>query len=715
MKDVFPMLLLAFLIVGVAAYVLLQYLRPRNRPRQAPPTSPPPASTAGEYRAVVSEDTTSSEGTSDVRASALPDMARGGAQRGASSGEGHESRAVDVELPIRVHPSVSASEETESLEHSTSAGEEETEFPPTPPEQTEVVRDVSPATEDGESKQEQPILSTGEGRSEANAAGPLSAETASTAVAAEPDRLMEEQGFVEAPSSDEAAGIPASPVLGGSETLLKEEQPPRPEEHDEEDVPKVDLASRRQPPQQEDARSKKARKYKGLARAAPQPRDQESLSASDGRGVVAPRERSLPIEVRLRFLRGGSCSVSLIAKRSDGQPEDLTVVVSGSEFPLRAMQDEWYQDVVPSDFSKVLKDGTLWSQERPKRRCSWSLSGRDLYVLADRSDISGYVSQPCLELGRDHVVLCTEQLRSRVEEAVRETGAQPESVLDESLGVPPGWLVLRRVVPTAPVSPTGHADIFNALRPLPKVSISLERGLRLKYADWIDGHPPSIRVYGSPEHAPEVRIDGQIAERLPDGAYCAPGWDAVGPHSVWCAGTTRSYAIVRFEAAWELWDAYAFPASDRQRERIAICGPLVRAAAVEDWGRESVSVPATNPVLLGAEPGQVVVAARVAPLIGAPVIASPAFRPIWALPRDPLHCDKEAIRIRCFAGSEALQPAEPQRDWRSRGADPDVGRWCNWILDAGRKGMTTEPATDGVRALWLSYKRRARGIWRSRR
>lgn len=523
-------------------------------------------------------------------------------------------------------------------------------------------------------------------------------------------------------TADEARG--AGGVVAGAGTISDSdaehpeprtyiEEPGSEDESDE--VDQEDPASIPQRPEMERSRKKKPRKYKGLVRATPPPGDGGPQPTTPGGEEPLPRERSLPIEVRLRFDRGGFCNVSLIAKRSSGLPENLTAIANGGEVNLRAMQDEWYQDVTPHDLPGVLLNGTVWAQEGVDGQCTWSLSGRELYVLADRSDISGYVSQPCLDLGRDHVVLCSESLKSRVEEAIRETGARPATVLDESLGAPPGWVVLGGVVPNSPVAPKSGTDILNMLRPLPKIEISLERGIRLKYTNWLDGHPPSIRVYGDSEHASEVRIDGQVAECGADGAYRAWGWDSVGSHTVWCSGTSRSYSIVPYEASWEMCDAYGFPIAVGATQKLAICGPIVRAVTDEPWGSvESFSVPETNPVLLGPEPGQLVMAARVPSLRGVPRIASPGFRPIWALPSDPLHCDKKTIRILLVGGNDAAAAAKEPGGGQGRGSDDDVVRWYRLILNASRKGMLTDPDTQSVQALWLSYKRVARRMWKSR-
>ena len=584
------------------------------------------------------------------------------------------------------------------------------------PEQGEIVEELNASRDEGEPRPDQPVLCASEDSGEANADRSLqSAETAATAVAEGTDSQIEEQIPAGAAGPDEATGPGGVVAAAAATSTSADEQPLGPGAEEEGDEPSVEPATTDPLPRKKRTRRKNPHQYKGLVRATPQPPDAARQPGRPRGEEPAQREHSLPIEVRLRFDRGGCCSVSLIAKRSAGLPDDLTAVARAGEVNLRALQDEWYQDVVPDDVSYVLGNGTVWTQEGEGGRCTWSLSGRAVYVLADRPDISGYVSQPCLDLGRDHVVLCTERLRTRVEEALRETGAQPTTVLDESFGAPPGWIVFRKIVPSESVPPADDADIFDALRPLPRIEISLERGIRLGYTNWLDGKPPSIRVYGDPEHASEVRIDGRVAGRMADGTYRASGWDVVGSHSVWCAGTSRSYSIVPFEASWELWDAHTFLVADGRPQRLAVCGPIVRAATTEPWGSESLSVPETNPVLLGPEAGQIVMAVRVSPLRGAPRIASPDFRPIWALPHAPLHCDKKTTCTLCVAGSEPLGPREQQGGRLNRRLDADVARWCQLILDANRKGMTTDPDTASVRALWLSYKRLARRIWRSRR
>jgi hypothetical protein len=464
---------------------------------------------------------------------------------------------------------------------------------------------------------------------------------------------------------------------------------------------------------------KKPRKYGGLAHKPPEPQEMGTV-VSRGEGEDTKRDRSLPIEIRL-LERGGFCTVSLIARRSSSLPEDLAVVTQSGVLDLRALQEEWYQDVTPSDIASILRDGAVWSQEGTNSHCNWSLSGRELYVLAERTDLRGYVSQARLELGRKHAVLCSENLRETIEEAIRAAGAEPAAVFDASLGAPAGWVVFKGILPTIPVAPTEEADILNALRPLAKIDISLDGGIRLEYTTWIEGYPPLIHVYGDPGHTDEVLIDGRVAKYVEDGAYQAPGWDSVGSHNIWCGGTRKTYSIEPFSAFWERWDAYVFPAAYGLNKNLSICGPLVQVKSGELSSQTvSIVVPETNPVLLGSVSGHYVVASRVSAVRGCPCISSPSFRPVWALPRDPLHCDKEAVFI-LLVGDE-LSPDMRGLDCRgashSEGTDIDstyIDLWCRKIMDASRKGLRTKPNNERIQGLWHSYKREARRIWRARK
>jgi hypothetical protein len=470
--------------------------------------------------------------------------------------------------------------------------------------------------------------------------------------------------------------------------------------------------------QEPQPRSRKPREYEGLDRTGPKPHRTRRREPCAHGEDVAEHHRSLPIAVRLRFDRDGYCKLSLIAKRSAGLPDVITVSTQPGELELQAMEDEWFQDVFPDNMARILIDGAVWVQKDGTEGHTWSLSGRPLYVLAAHADMSGFVSQPCLQLGREHVVLCKAEISKAVEDEIKETGATFSSILDQSRGVPQGWLVFRGVIPTVPVTPLSGADLFNVLRPVPRIEISLEGGLRLERTKWLEGYPPAIKVYGDPHHTAKVFIDGHAAARGVGGGFQAPGWDSLGTHSILCSSVSKSYTIVQFPSNINLepWEAYSFPVGHASNRRIAICGPLVRCAASDAESRfESVIVPETNRILLGQSLGQIVLAESASGIRGTPLIASPPFSPVWALPRDPLHCDKKAT---CVVLIGHMLPPDVPSVYRRQPAllrHRSIDAWCRFILDAGRKRLRTEPDTETVRELWLEYKLLARRILRGRR
>lgn len=254
------------------------------------------------------------------------------------------------------------------------------------------------------------------------------------------------------------------------------------------------------------------------------------------------------------------------------------------------------------------------------------------------------------------------------------------------------------------------SDILNVLRPLPQIEISLEGGVPLGYSSWLAGFPPLIRILGGAQHAQKVLIDGKEATIEEDAAFRAPGWDVPGAHQVWCSNVSRSYSLVRLERSWDLWPAYVFPPASGGGDRLAICGPLIRPMATKgaidatanDFERSSVLQ--SNPILLGAVPGEVFVVSSRQDVRGARSFASPPFKPVWALPAQPLHCDKATCRILLINKPSASLPPGGSATARH------VSRWCRLILDASRKGLSIAPAEAGH--LWAQYKRFARNLWR---
>ncbi len=465
-------------------------------------------------------------------------------------------------------------------------------------------------------------------------------------------------------------------------------------------------------------RTKQPRKYKGLRRAKADsgPAETSLNSDSDTPSSHSARSRSLPIEIRLRFDHGGFCSVSLIAKRSAELPETLTISTVDEELDLYAMQDEWFQDVVTEKLSRILTEGVVWTSKDNEANSSWNLSGRELFVLAPRSDISGYISNPCLIIGQKHVVLCTERLKAVVEQALRATGSEIGSILDQGFGLPSGWILFQDIVPKQSVAPNDEIDILNALRPLPEIEINFENGLALGRSTWLESFPPQIKAYGVEEGSNKVQIDGNEAHLNDDNSYCATEWDAVGDHTVWCAGKTRSYSIAPFTSSSVWWGAYRFKVELDSEREISICGPLVTFTTEDqDVSLQTVTVPQTNIVILGQNPGDRIVAENVSHLYGSGFIAAPNFKPVWALPLDPLHCNKSTVHT-FFLGEDVASSQPTELDIGSfTKTRIEIDRWCQSILGVCRKGIKTSPESEQICGLWLLYRDAARKIWRATR
>ncbi len=532
-------------------------------------------------------------------------------------------------------------------------------------------------------------------------------EQARVAAEAEACRQAEADARVaaEAPRDGEDAAHPAA---------AEEEAQP----DEEQEVLAGEVGVRREPAGRSAPRTR-APRYRAPAAGPPAARQPPPPSRTEAKGgeTEAGGSRALPIELRLLFERGDYCRVTLLPRRTSGLPEELTLRTPTGTVDLVALQDDWYQDIAPDDLSALLRDGVVWRDEDTGQE--WLLSGREIFVLAPGTAHRGLVPSPRLVLGREHAVLCATPRLPAVEAVLRQAGCDGWTQLDENDGAPRGWVVLRGVVPRDPVPLVDNADILNVLRPLPQIEIALEGGICLAYASWLAAHPPTIRVYGDPDHSRSVLIDGQEATASDDGCYTAPGWDSVGAHQVWCNGASRTYSLLRREPSSQMWAAFSFPSpGSRAGERIAICGPLVRAftdsdPAGEEATREVLQVPPANPVLLGALPGQVLVTHPRQDVRGAQCIVSSSFAPVWALPSQPLLCNKKENRVRLVG--EPLAPGDCPGAPHAPASRSSIEQWCRAIRDAGRKGLAVEPATPAATELWGRYKRYARDLWRRSR
>lgn len=448
------------------------------------------------------------------------------------------------------------------------------------------------------------------------------------------------------------------------------------------------------------------------------------------RALAAPspereaRARATPIELRLVFEKAGFCRVSLLPRRAVGMPAEFAVEGSGSPPELQALQDEWYQDVMLPDIGRLLREGIEWAGTLPGGApARLSLSGRGIFVLARHDELNGFVSTPRLVLGEEHVVLCVAERLPDVRAAIALTESPEPTELNSESGIPVGWVGLRGVRPQKPVAPSPSGDILDALRPLPEAGIALIGGIRIDRQTWLSGFPPTIELLGDASMLGGVTIDAQEATRSPEGGYVAPGWDSAGEHSVWCTSSSRTYTIRSGAESWEPWDAYAWslgePRASGTQSRPAICGVLVRPPQVARSDSRPTVIAASNPILIGARLGEIEVCTPRGDVRAGLCIGFPWFEPIWAIPADALHCDKRTTRVLLIGPPAAVNRGDQESSTQDSGCAAlrralawGSRAWCAAILDAGRKGLQTEPSRIEIANLWQSYKRHAKTLRR---
>lgn len=410
-----------------------------------------------------------------------------------------------------------------------------------------------------------------------------------------------------------------------------------------------------------------------------------------------PHEVELEIRVRLKFDRFSLCEIGFLPEHTPEVENELDVRLGGISLHLLA-QEDWYEDLRFENIGERLLQGIELKGLLADHRCvRWLLTGRDIYVLASHERASGFVSTARLVLGRSHVVLCLATLLPQVEAILNEAGCQGYTKLEEAHGVPSGWVGLRGVAPTKALPLNSGSDPFYAIKPAPDIEVEFEDGVCLRNSVWLAGFPPRIKLFGQANGPVKVLIDGKEASHTAEGSFVVDGYDHSGQHAVYCEGLScsRSYSIEEPPDSWLEWAAYNFGQAD-------ICGPLVQLTP-EAAKRRIFSVPMSNPLLLGAEPGQIF---RCSPRSVANWKGFVPFDVVWALPGQPLSCDKKTARILQFTDA----PLALSNKHRNRALG-----WSTAILDASRKGLRIENSSPDAAVLWREYKKVARNIWRGAR
>ena len=435
------------------------------------------------------------------------------------------------------------------------------------------------------------------------------------------------------------------------------------------------------------------------------------------------RDRAAPIQVRLMMERGGFCRLTLLPRRTPEMPVEIEVFAGKEKLVLAQLQEEWFEDVEVADLGSVLREGAAWTAALPENQTlRLVLSGREIYVLGHHSHLSGFVSTAKALLGETHAVLCTTTVLDEVTSVIAESGSPTPTTLGTDSGIPAGWVGLLGVKPSMPIASTVEADILNVLRPNADVRIAFEGGIRIARSSWLLGHPPRIHIQGQLASDDTALLDGKSVQLDSMGCLAPKGTDQLGQHSVSYGNMSRTYNVVEGLQHWEPWDAYCWSQGDvgerDGRPHATICGPLVRAPGD---GSQVLLLPSSSAIILGAVPGEIARSEPGAVTAASQVIALPNFESIWATPANILHSDKRVAKV-LFVGDRRLVQTlhPPDRLIALSDANPATRRkhiqqvkaWCTTILDAGRKGLKTDPPEDEIAALWVTYKQRARSIWR---
>ena len=410
------------------------------------------------------------------------------------------------------------------------------------------------------------------------------------------------------------------------------------------------------------------------------------------------RPQALEMRVRARSDRYGFCEFQLLAQRSDDYTTELELHQGRRTIRLSAISDDWFEVSGFVDIAEALERGAALRLQGT----TWELRGRALYVLAPLHGISGFVSTTRLDLGRDQIVLCRQSYATQVEAVLAEAGCGGIQGSGTERGAPGGWVFYRSARPSRAVPQAPGNDILNLVRPVPDIEILLEGGLWLRDSTWMAGYPPEIHVSGEIPVGTLITIDGAPAEQAEGGNFRTAAAESIGTHVIWCGGKTASFSISEPEENWEQGKLRS-PGN-------TVCGAFVtREGKTEDSG-SLISVPTSNPILIGAKPGEIF---RCDSRPGTQWMGFVPFPVSWALPADPLHCDRSVRKVLVV---NVMDPFRGTIWGRSGNPVPkNVLQWCHVLLDCRRKGLAVSPGDAEICQLWRDYATEAKRIRRMSR
>lgn len=318
---------------------------------------------------------------------------------------------------------------------------------------------------------------------------------------------------------------------------------------------------------------------------------------SDAAPVTPPPAARLAAEAKLRLslhpIRR-TARISVVLTRPDGFPERVTLQ-AGVEHVVNAYDTQRYDDL-DLPWTGELLDGELRLASTDGFR--WLRSARRVHIFAADPNEPDLISVGAARPGVAHALVCHSNDAADIRSAAVSAGS-PELLAHEHWqGIPDGWTVLSRYIPTHAAENSLPPDL-RPLDPGAGLDILFEGGLAVRPRVYAAGHPPRVAISPAPAGA-SVTIGGEPATLSADGAWEAPGWDLPGQHMVDVVpGPSASYEIAADPwnmAGWDFWDAYPDRFANQTLgpwARAQICGAQIRGPV-----GETVFAAETQPTLI---------------------------------------------------------------------------------------------------------------------
>lgn len=418
-------------------------------------------------------------------------------------------------------------------------------------------------------------------------------------------------------------------------------------------------------------------------------------------GPEGSRQEVLELRIRAVCDRYGFGRFQMVAQRQAGAPPRMEARAGRRTLLLSEVAEDWFEVGAGEDLPTIMESGVrLTASTGDRAEASWELRGRDLFVLAELHGIFGFVSTTRLSIGRRQIVVCRENRGAEVRAILAQAGCDGVQERGTDFGAPSGWVFFAPLNPSRSVPQVPGDDVLNLIRPIPEVEIRLESGLWLRGSSWIAGYAPKVHITGEMPPGTEVMIDGEAAQEREERIYVTANSERPGNHTVWCAGKSAGYEICDPDVHWQEWK--------NEDSSYQVYGAAV--AETSNAREGLISVPTSNPVLVGANPGELF---RCDKRPGKQWTGPVPFPACWALPEDALHCDR-SLRLVML-----VNPIAPIHCtiWRYRKTVAPAGvlQWCHAIRDCQRKGLALSPENAATEQLWRSYVREARAVWRAAR